>query len=339
METLAILLFLFGSLGAIVLVIIGTIFAILKKQGVKKYFLLAAVCFCLVIVSFFVIPTSQETIKSANTNSNNIVSNDVAKKEDETKATKKSSNETAQKLTTGSIQTPNTPQNKLKATDSSTSSNSDASSYDIKISFPVSKYPETAEHIKEAIKAGESAVCTIDRKGADENRKESLDGVETKDGYDRDEWPMAMCAEGGSGADIEYITPADNRGAGSWVGNALEDYPDGTRVLFTFAETAVAKESNDTATKVKSSTGSSSKSSSKDKSSSTNKSSNSKKSSSNQSTSSAKTESPSTESEQSSTVYYKNCTAAREAGAAPLYEGDPGYRAKLDRDKDGVACE
>ncbi|MGP0583722.1 excalibur calcium-binding domain-containing protein [Paenibacillus timonensis] len=38
-------------------------------------------------------------------------------------------------------------------------------------------------------------------------------------------------------------------------------------------------------------------------------------------------------------VYYKNCTAVREAGAAPLYEGDPGYSTKLDRDKDGVACE
>ncbi|CAJ1493790.1 excalibur calcium-binding domain-containing protein [[Mycobacterium] kokjensenii] len=37
--------------------------------------------------------------------------------------------------------------------------------------------------------------------------------------------------------------------------------------------------------------------------------------------------------------YYKNCTAAREAGAAPLYEGDPGYRTELDRDGDGIACE
>ncbi|MFN0026377.1 MAG: excalibur calcium-binding domain-containing protein, partial [Acidimicrobiales bacterium] len=26
-------------------------------------------------------------------------------------------------------------------------------------------------------------------------------------------------------------------------------------------------------------------------------------------------------------------------GAAPLYTGDPGYRAALDRDSDGVACE
>lgn len=38
-------------------------------------------------------------------------------------------------------------------------------------------------------------------------------------------------------------------------------------------------------------------------------------------------------------VYYKNCTAVRAAGAAPLNEGDPGYSTKLDRDRDGVACE
>jgi len=40
-----------------------------------------------------------------------------------------------------------------------------------------------------------------------------------------------------------------------------------------------------------------------------------------------------------SNVYYQNCDAARRAGAAPLYRGQPGYRAALDRDNDGVACE
>ncbi|WP_228805459.1 excalibur calcium-binding domain-containing protein [Nocardia higoensis] len=40
-----------------------------------------------------------------------------------------------------------------------------------------------------------------------------------------------------------------------------------------------------------------------------------------------------------SNVYYKNCAAARAAGAAPLYAGEPGYRSGLDRDGDGVACE
>lgn len=38
-------------------------------------------------------------------------------------------------------------------------------------------------------------------------------------------------------------------------------------------------------------------------------------------------------------VYYENCTEAREAGAAPLYIGEPGYRSELDRDGDGVACD
>ncbi|WP_457948672.1 GmrSD restriction endonuclease domain-containing protein [Pseudarthrobacter sp. alpha12b] len=38
-------------------------------------------------------------------------------------------------------------------------------------------------------------------------------------------------------------------------------------------------------------------------------------------------------------AYYANCTAARAAGAAPLYAGQAGYRPALDRDSDGVACE
>lgn len=38
-------------------------------------------------------------------------------------------------------------------------------------------------------------------------------------------------------------------------------------------------------------------------------------------------------------VYYQNCSAVRAAGKAPLYQGQPGYSRKLDRDGDGVACE
>ena len=41
----------------------------------------------------------------------------------------------------------------------------------------------------------------------------------------------------------------------------------------------------------------------------------------------------------SGSVYYKNCAAAREAGAAPVHAGDPGYGKHLDRDGDGVGCE
>lgn len=38
-------------------------------------------------------------------------------------------------------------------------------------------------------------------------------------------------------------------------------------------------------------------------------------------------------------VHYANCDAVRAAGKDPLYRGDPGYRAALDRDNDGIACE
>ena len=38
-------------------------------------------------------------------------------------------------------------------------------------------------------------------------------------------------------------------------------------------------------------------------------------------------------------VSYKNCTAVKAAGKAPLLAGQPGYRSALDGDHDGVACE
>lgn len=156
--------------------------------------------------------------------------------------------------------------------------------YDETILLPTDRYPETMAHIAAAIKAGASAVCTIDRNGAESNRDASLNGIPLKKGFDRDEWPMAMCKEGGEGSDIAYVTPKDNRGAGSWIGNQLADLKDGTRVLFVvngeIQQIPADKEE----------------------------------------------------------VYYANCTAAKEAGAAPLHKGEPGYSDKLDRDKDGVAC-
>lgn len=38
-------------------------------------------------------------------------------------------------------------------------------------------------------------------------------------------------------------------------------------------------------------------------------------------------------------IYYRNCSAARAAGAAPIHAGEPGYASHLDRDGDGIACE
>ncbi|MFI0979646.1 excalibur calcium-binding domain-containing protein [Streptomyces sp. NPDC021093] len=49
----------------------------------------------------------------------------------------------------------------------------------------------------------------------------------------------------------------------------------------------------------------------------------------------ARTKKPTTKTK----VYFRNCSAVRAAGAAPLRKGQPGYGRHLDRDRDGVACD
>lgn len=88
-------------------------------------------------------------------------------------------------------------------------------------------YPGTVAHLRQAWKAGEPRTLHLDRAGADENRDQSLQGIPTRPGYDRDEWPMAASSEGGEGAHIAYVPSSDNRGAGSVVGNALSGWCDG----------------------------------------------------------------------------------------------------------------
>lgn len=201
----------------------------------------------------------------------------------------------------------------------STDQEVDNDSYDAVIHFPAEKYPETASHILSALENGEPAVCTIDRDGADENRDESLAGIPTKKGYDRDEWPMAMCLEGGSGADVAYVPSSDNRGSGSWVGNQLESYTDGTRVLFVIdgGKSGNVEEATPTSKSLD----------------------NTSPNTSEKTTTEDKPKEVVKEVESTTNVYYKNCDAVRAAGADPIYEGEPGYSSKLDRDGDGVGCE
>ena len=112
----------------------------------------------------------------------------------------------------------------------------DEVTHDVEVTISKSDYPETCSHIKDAINKSHEQFVTIYRKMAASNRAESLSGVPTKLGFDRDEWPMAMFSEGGKGADIRYINPSDNRGAGSAIGNALKEYPDGTIVKIIIAD-------------------------------------------------------------------------------------------------------
>ncbi|MEZ0495122.1 excalibur calcium-binding domain-containing protein [Sphingomonas sp. IW22] len=37
--------------------------------------------------------------------------------------------------------------------------------------------------------------------------------------------------------------------------------------------------------------------------------------------------------------YWAGCDSARSAGTAPIYREEPGYRAEMDGDGDGIACE
>jgi hypothetical protein len=92
------------------------------------------------------------------------------------------------------------------------------------VQLSMSRYPETTDHIMDAVDAGQPALLHIDRADEDLHRSQSLAPFPPRSGYDRDEYPPAMSAEGGTGADVRYIDPSDNRGAGSVMGNALEDW-------------------------------------------------------------------------------------------------------------------
>ena len=98
------------------------------------------------------------------------------------------------------------------------------------IIIDASKYPESAQHARDAQSAGKPLELTINRSGSKPNRKDSLKGKPRVKGKDRDEYPPAMFQEGGSGASVRPIDPSDNRGAGSSMGHQARPYPDGTVV-------------------------------------------------------------------------------------------------------------
>ena len=93
-----------------------------------------------------------------------------------------------------------------------------------------SRFPQTAQHIEEAIAAGRPDTLTIERVGARSRRRDSLNGIETKSDLDRDEFPPAMFEEGGKGSSVKHIDPSDNRGAGSCIGAQCRGLPNGTKI-------------------------------------------------------------------------------------------------------------
>ncbi|MBM4793498.1 hypothetical protein HXP44_15890 [Streptomyces sioyaensis] len=114
--------------------------------------------------------------------------------------------------------------------------------YDAEMVVDKARYPHSAEHIEEAqrgvIWRGDESqqgrpkpsVVTIDRSNADDNRENSLRGIDTRPPDDRDEYPPAMYKEGGTGASVKYIPNSDNQGSGSSMGSAVRGLGDGSRV-------------------------------------------------------------------------------------------------------------
>lgn len=98
------------------------------------------------------------------------------------------------------------------------------------IFVPKSKYPESAGHIEDAINGGKPDVLTIDRAGASGRRSDAIGGYDKVPGKQLDEYPPAMFQEGGSGASVRPISPADNMGVGACIGNQCRSLPDGARV-------------------------------------------------------------------------------------------------------------
>lgn len=78
----------------------------------------------------------------------------------------------------------------------------------------------------------ERALLHIDREAADTHRAQSLKGIPTKAGYDRDEYPPAASREGGKGADVRYVDSSENRSSGSVMSHQLSGFCDGQPFRF-----------------------------------------------------------------------------------------------------------
>lgn len=99
---------------------------------------------------------------------------------------------------------------------------------EIKVDYD--KHPEAAQHIDDAQAAGHPDVVTVDKPNAKPQRQAATGDVAKVPGKQLDEYPPAFSKEGGKGASVRPISPADNMGAGAAMGNQIRDIPDGAKV-------------------------------------------------------------------------------------------------------------
>jgi hypothetical protein len=111
--------------------------------------------------------------------------------------------------------------------------------------FSKSKYPTIRRHFRGALRRGWPRRLVLNRRGADARRDRLLEGIPTKDGFDRDEYPPAVGRGKGTGlqrgrhprgwkADVRYVPSSENRSHGASLGAKLAAFCDGTRFRYVF---------------------------------------------------------------------------------------------------------
>ncbi|MGH9436918.1 MAG: NucA/NucB deoxyribonuclease domain-containing protein [Terriglobia bacterium] len=97
-------------------------------------------------------------------------------------------------------------------------------------------FPETAAHVVSAQKRGFGLPLMLTKDSiplakVQQRRRAATAGISCPPGQQPDEWPMAMFAEGGAGADVKCINASDNMSAGASVGTQLKGCPQGGKVI------------------------------------------------------------------------------------------------------------
>ena len=113
------------------------------------------------------------------------------------------------------------------------------------LTFSSAKYPNILAHVRAAIGKGWPKVLTINRDGADQRRDRLLQGIPTRPGFDRDEYPPAVARGTGAAtrgtdptgwmASVKYVPNSENRSHGATMGAALRKFCNGVRFRYAFS--------------------------------------------------------------------------------------------------------
>lgn len=114
------------------------------------------------------------------------------------------------------------------------------------IGFSKTKYPNIQKHFLAAVEDGWPQILAINRPYADARRNRLLQDYETREGFDRDEYPPAVgrgkyrkalmrgTKPRGWKASVDYVPSSENQSHGSTLGIKLRRFCNGTRFRYRF---------------------------------------------------------------------------------------------------------